>query len=354
MNFNMKNILYIVVFCVNTALFGQFPPVTLPDVSAEATVSQKLGLSDISVHYHRPSVRGRKVWGELVPFATEKNQITWRAGADENTIITFSHDVKIEGKSLPAGKYGFHALVTPTEWTLIFSVNTSSWGSFFYKEAEDALRIKVKPTEIMHQEMLAYEFANQGQNSIDIALKWEKVQVTFKVEINIHEVVLNNIRNELRSTPAFSWVGWHSAALYCLQNNVNIEEGLVWVNQSINRQANFVNHFTKSQLQTKRGDVAEGEKTYKKGIEIANIIELHNYGRLLLSENKAKQALEIFLLNSKRNPNQWPVNLGVARGYIGMKDDKNALKFLKIALKEAPNENDRTSVETMIKDIEKK
>ena len=159
----------------------------------KASVSERIGLTDISIHYDRPGVKGREgqIWGKLVHtgfidqgFGASK-AAPWRAGANENTTIEFSTDVKIEGQALPAGKYGFFVAYDPDECTLIFSKNATSWGSYYYTEKEDALRVKVKPvTADKSVEWLKYEFLNETDNSTTIALAWEKLVIPFKVEVD--------------------------------------------------------------------------------------------------------------------------------------------------------------------------
>ena len=174
----------------------------------KAIVGERIGLTDVTVSYNRPTVKGRegKIWGQLIPvgftdlgFGTSK-AAPWRAGANENTTIQFSDDVKIEGQSLPAGKYGFFVAYDPNESTLIFSKNSTSWGSFYYDDKEDALRVKVKPVALeKNVEWLKYEFMGQTENSATIALQWEKLSIPFKVEVDYVKSQLEAFRRELRS-----------------------------------------------------------------------------------------------------------------------------------------------------------
>src|SRR5712692_2724975 len=119
---------------------SQATELKIPRASQRGTVTQRIGLTDITITYHRPSVGGREIWGKTVPYGQ-----VWRAGANENTTISFTDDVSVEGHALPAGTYGLHTLPTADQWTIIFSKNSTSWGSFSYDEKEDALRVTVKP-----------------------------------------------------------------------------------------------------------------------------------------------------------------------------------------------------------------
>src|SRR4051794_28359479 len=192
----------------------------------KAVVGERIGITDITIHYDRPAVKGRdgKIWGQLIQtgyndlgFGNSK-QAPWRAGANENTTMEFSTDVKIEGQSLPAGKYGFFVAYDPNECTPIFSKNSESWGSFFYNPAEDALRVKVKPVQSDKSvERLKYEFTNQTDSSAVIALQWEKLMIPFKVEVDLINTQLASFRKELQTNKGFLWESWSQAANWCVQ-----------------------------------------------------------------------------------------------------------------------------------------
>ncbi|MCU0446265.1 MAG: DUF2911 domain-containing protein [Microscillaceae bacterium] len=321
--------------------------VTLPDPSPRATLSQKIGLTTISIAYNRPMVRNRKIWGDLIPY----NRV-WRAGANENTVISFSTDVKIEGKVLKAGSYGFHTIPNENEWTLIFSSNYTSWGSEFYKPEEDVLRVSVKPQTADHQEALQYDMNDVTSNSTLISLRWEKLRVPFKVEIDLNETILASIRRELRSIQGFSWDGYYSAAAYCLLNNINLAEAMTWIDQSIQIEENFSNLSVKSQLLAKAGKTAEADAMMKKALPLGKVLEVHGYARQLITQKRPKEALEIFQMNAKKYPNQWPVNWGLARAYSANGNFKEALKYAKIALPQAPDELNKSNIERAIKTLE--
>jgi hypothetical protein len=159
--------------------------------SLQASVMQKLGINtDITIQYSRPGVKGRKIWGEVVPFGmAPANQesggkpFPWRAGANENTTIELSKDVLIEGKKLAAGKYGIHMIPSEKEWIIIFSKNSSGWGSFSYDQKEDALRVTVTPVKAPHMEWLTYGFDALAGTSATAFLHWESLKVPFKIEV---------------------------------------------------------------------------------------------------------------------------------------------------------------------------
>ena len=158
---------------------------TVPDKSPNASVSQIIGIdSNITISYSRPGVKGRegKIYGtSIVPYGG--NPMPWRAGADETTVIAFENDVKIEGKALPAGKYGFHIIPSEKEWILVFN-KSPAWGSYGYKKEDDVLRVTVKPQDAPHQEWLVYTFEELSAESVVIQLSWESKKMRFKVELD--------------------------------------------------------------------------------------------------------------------------------------------------------------------------
>ncbi len=329
----------------------------------KAIVGERIGITDITIHYERPGVKGRegKVWGQLVHigyaglgFGTSK-AAPWRAGANENTTMEFSTDVKIEGQNLPAGKYGFFIAYDPNECTLIFSKNTTSWGSFFYDDKEDALRVKVKPAPTDKSvEWLKYEFMNETDNSATIALLWEKMMIAFKVEVDLDRLQLESFRRELRGERSFSpgWQSYQQAAKYTADKNIALEEGLKWADQAISDQfvgnANFVTLSTKAEILAKLGRMNEADTLMKKAVPLGTMQQIHQYGRQLLAEKKYKDALEVFKMNSVKNPNQFTTLMGLTRGYSANADYKNALKYATLALPLAPGQQAKTQVETMI------
>ncbi len=347
----MKFLLFLLLSSSCLLVQAQFPPVTTPSVSPLATVTQRIGLTDITVRYSRPGVKDREVWGSLVPY-NEGEPFPWRAGADENTTISFTHEVKINGKTIPAGTYGIHVIPDKEEWIIAFSNNATSWGSFFYKEKEDALRVKVTPTAIPHKEWLEFEFTPVNRKTTSLALKWAKLQGAFEITVAVDEIVLESMRNELRSTPAFSWVGWYSAAAYCLKYEVNLEEALRWCEESVSRQKNFTNLSTQAKLLEKLDRSKEAEKSIEQALAVGTVRDLHAYGRELIEADQPKQALKVFQINAERHPDTWPVNVGLGRGHMALGDSKTAVKYFKKALKQAPDEFNRDNLQELIDNLE--
>jgi tetratricopeptide (TPR) repeat protein len=316
------------VFCATMAM-AQF--VTVPQASQRSEITQTVGLTTIEIVYHRPLVGERPIWGALVPY----DQV-WRAGANENTTIAFSTDVMVEGQPLAAGTYGLHMVPTQDKWTVIFSSNHTSWGSFSYNQEEDVLRVEVKPSPAPHRETLTYDFADLKADAATVVLEWEKLRVPFKVAVDTHDVVLANIRNELRSIPGFSWQGWSSAATYCLQNDVNLEEALQWADNAIQGEERFETLSTKAQLLAKTDKKAESDELMARALEVATPLQLHNYARGLIAQGDTKGALEIFELNARKNPDTWFVDIGLARGYSAAGDLKKAAEHMRKGAAQAP------------------
>ena len=362
----MKKICWLFIAFVSFSIISQAQLTTTPSGgNKKAWVGEQIGLTTVEIRYDRPGVKGRegKIWGQLVHtgFADQgfgsSKAAPWRAGANENTTIHFSSDVKIEGKDLSAGTYGLFIAYDPNESIVIFSKNSVSWGSYYYDEKEDALRVKVKPVAAdRNEEWLKYEFSNQTDNSATVSLYWEKLSIPFKVEVDLVKSQLEVFRNELRNRKGFVWQTWDQAAQWALQNNTNLDEALKWSDSATSPifggNNNFQPFATRAQLLQKMGKPAEADALIKTALPIANMQELHQYGRQLLSLKKNKEALEVFKMNASKNPNQFTTLMGLARGHSANGDYKTALKFARQALPLAPNPANKTNVETMIGKLE--
>ncbi len=324
----------------------------------KSKVTQWLGPVEVSIAYSSPDVHGpngedRKghIWGELVHYGYidqgfgPAKAAPWRAGANENTVITFSHDVKIEGKDLKAGSYGlFLALDKTGPWTWIFSKNNTSWGSYFYDQREDALRVSTAPQDASYAENLTYSFEDRKLNSAIAYLQWENKRVPFKIEVpNVNELYVNKMREELRSYPGFDYRNWSAAADFCAQNKINLEEALVWADQAMSPGIGGVEDFsslsTKANVLTALGREAEAEAAMDKAVKIPNtpVGAIHQYARGLLAAGKKEKAMEIFQFNAKTHPeDKFTPNVGLARGYTALGDKKNAIKHWELAIKNLP------------------
>ncbi len=362
----MKNNTFIKLFlCLfMTVSYSTFAQLDTPRGSQAATVSQRVGITDIYVKYSRPSVNDREIWGKLVPYGMNNlgfgtaAESPWRAGANENTIIKFTDDVTVEGQALKAGKYGLHMVIHEDgKATVIFSKNHSAWGSFFYDPAEDALRVDVVTNEIPHTELLTFDFINVDATSATAVLNWEKKQSPFKVEADLTGTVLAGIRNDLKGQQGFNRQNWEQAANFALNNDGDLNEALGWIDAAIAgqffSQKTFNNLQIKSNILTKQGKADEASALMDEAIPMATIFQVHQYGRTLIGLEQKDKALEVFKLNAEKNKDTWPVHYGLARGYSALGDYDAALKHLKMSLLNAPNDPSKGRVQANIDKLEK-
>jgi hypothetical protein len=321
----------------------------LPRISQRAVVVQRIGLTDVTILYHSPLAGGRIIWGKTVPYGQ-----VWRAGANENSTITFSDDVTIEGKPLAAGTYGLHTIPNADEWTVIFSKNSTSWGSFSYDDKEDALRVNVKPQPAEFRETLAYTFDDVKPDSAAATLRWEKLAVPFHVGVDVKTQALKSIHNQLRNTGGFTWAGYDEAANWCLDNNYNLEEALKWEDTSIQNEDRFENWETKSRILDAMGRKDEAAKALSQAFDKATAVQLYVYARTLQRQGNAKRAFELYPLVPKRNPNHWLSHLALARIASNAGDFATATKEIQASLAVAPQDGNRPVLEGMLKKLEAK
>jgi hypothetical protein len=338
-----------------------------------ASVTQGIGPIRLTVEYSSPDVhapdgtdRRGKIWGtDVVPYGMPNlgfgtcEQCPWRGGANENTVFITSHDVKVEGQPLPAGSYGLHFIPGPQEWTVIFSKNSTSWGSFFYDPKDDALRVTVKPQKSEYHEWLTYDFIDRKPDRATVALRWEDLQVPFTISVDdINGIYLAEMSKELRSEPGFNWQNLTRAARFALQHKRNLEEALGWAQIAVTGvfvgQENFTTLSTLADLQAANGKAEEARQTLERALNhrTAGPLDLHMYGRQLQGQNRNEDALRVFELNAKKHPGVWPVHVGLARGYAAVGRTKEALAEARRALPQAPDEGNRGAIEALIKQLE--
>lgn len=339
-----------------------------------ASVTQYLGPIKVTIDYNSPKVhnpannedRRGKIWGTLVPYGMAKGlgygtctECPWRVGANENTVFSTSNDIKVEGQPLAAGAYGLHMIPGQDEWTIIFSKNSTAWGSFFYDLKDDALRVQVKPAKSDYHEWLTFEFPERKLDRAIAVMKWEDLQVPFAITVdNMPAVYVGTMQQELQGSKGFAWQNWNAAARYALQNKVATKEALEWAKTAsatgFPGQENFTTLMTLADAQAANGMDADARKTRDRAINLpsATALDLHLYGRSLLAQGKKDEALAIWEMNAKRHPNQWPVNVGLARGNSAVGKYKDALKYAKLALAQAPDDNNRRNLKAGIEKLE--
>jgi tetratricopeptide (TPR) repeat protein len=311
---------------------SQATELKLPTISQRSIITQRIGLTDITVNYCRPLVGGRQLFGKEIPYGQ-----VWRAGANENTVITFTDDVNVEGKPLPAGTYGLHMIPTADQWTIIFSKNSTSWGSFSYDVKEDALRVTVKPQTDEFEEALAFTFEDLKPDSTAVTLHWAKVVVPFHVSADVNAIVLKSIQNQLRNTGGFTWAGYDEAALWLLDTNTNLDQAIKWEDRSILAEERFDNLLTKSQILEAQGKKEEAAATRAKALDVATGFQLHAYGRGLQFQKKQDEGFAIFQINIKKHPNEWYTHGEIARMAAAKGDFPTATKEMNLALATAPD-----------------
>jgi len=304
----------------------------LPDQSQGAQISQRIGITNVTIKYHRPLVKDRKVWGGLVPYGQ-----VWRAGANINTTIAFSDPVTIEGQPLAAGTYGLHMIPNADQWTVIFSKNSTSWGSFTYDQAEDALRVNVKPKEGGMHNALTYDFDDLTPDSAVVTLEWEKVAVPFKVAVDVHSVVEASLKKQLRNLSQYTWMSWDDAANYLLAEKIAYDDALKYASESIKNEDRYENEMTKGNVLKALNRNDESEVARKRALELANPLQTHLYARQLQAEKKNDEAFAIFRENAKKHPNEWFVHTGLARIYSSQGKWDDATKEMKLAVTAAPD-----------------
>lgn len=322
----------------------------------KSSITQWIGLVSTTITYNSPDVTGPngesrkgRIWGGVVPFGLSDNnfgtatKMPWRAGANENTTISFSHDVKVEGKDIPAGIYGVHMIPGEETWVIIFSKNSSAWGSYFYDELDDALRVEVYPQASQYTEWLIFDFIEKRPTYTIAALKWEELMVPFKIEADVISLYLAQIRNELQSSPGFTWQNWVAAVNFCLSNNVNLDEALLWSDYAINApfvgQKNFTTLTTKARVLLKMENDQEADKIIEEAVEepSATMTDIHMFGRNLIGEGRAEKAMEVFELNRKKFPDDnFTIYVGLARGNEALGKTKQAIKNYRLAAENAP------------------
>lgn len=325
---------------------------------------RKVGVTDIMIHYSSPGVKGRegKIYGtSVVPFGYEvlgfgSNVASpWRAGADECTTISFSTDVNINGKKLPAGTYAFFIEVQQDTSVLIFNKNTKEWGSYFYRKDLDVLHVTTKQEKNLPQmqERLVYDFTNQTDSTVDIQLKWERWSFPIHVSVNLKETILEDIRQQMSGAIGFDPASLEAAAQWCVANDINYEEALNWITSATDPNLGGRNSFgaatVRAALLRKSGKEEEAKNIINAAIDNASVMELHAYGRQLLNEQKVQEAFDVFQKNYTKNKGAWPTNMGMLRVYNAMGNYKKALEHAKAALPQAPDQQNRAFIENAIK-----
>lgn len=310
---------------------AQYSQLDLPRESQAGMVMQRIGTTDLTVRYSRPSVKGRTIWGDVVPY----DQM-WRAGANENTVFTCTNDITVEGQPLPAGTYGLHTIPTKDKWTIVFSKDHTAWGSFFYKKEMDALRVDVTPRTCSMTEQVTYDFADVVKDGATLTLRWEKLEVPVKLGVDVHGIVLAEMSAQLRGLGAFGWEVWYEAAHYCHEEKIAPEKAMKWVDASIARQPNFENQTLKATMLEEQGQTAEAAALRKTMVDGATNAQLNTYAYTLANQGKMDEAVRMFELNAKRHADDPNVHDSLGEGYMMAGNKDAAIKAFKKSLSMSP------------------
>ena len=330
------------------------------------------GIPFVEITYNSPDVAGREqIWGSVVPYglnafgfgaSSAENPSPWRAGANENTTIEFSHDMTLQGEEIEAGIYGFHVVVKEDDpWEIHLTSESNAWGSFFYHPDQVVLKVESTPEEAEFQEFLTYEFTDRKVDQATVALIWEKKKLPLIIGVpNVNDITLAQVESQLNGALGFQWNNWSQAANWASGAGYH-EKALLWADAALSRpfvgQQNFTTLQTKANVLVAKGDEEEAMKIMDEAIKdpSATVFQVHAYGRQLIGRDKKDEALEVFKYNHKKNEGAWPSSYGLARGYSAVGDYKQALKYIKIAQKNVPA-NDTINppvIETNIAKLEK-
>lgn len=327
-----------------------------------AEVSQWIGLVKITISYHSPNVHGGggrdragHIWGEFIPYGFfdegfgPSRSTPWRAGANESTTITVSHDVRVEGKALKAGTYAlFLKLEKDGPWMWIFSNRSTGWGSCQYDQKDDALRVSSDPQPAAYTEFLTYGFDQRRPDSAIAFLQWDSKRIPFKIEVpNVNQIYVDQMRRDLQNWAGFNYQNWQTAAQFCADNKINLEEALVWAEKAITEpfrnavlgQKDFSTLGTRAAVLEAMGKAADAEATMDEAIRLpgTNAFSLYQYCARLLAAGKKERALEIARLNQQQHPEEkfWTY-IGLARAYTAVGDKDHAIKNFETALLNVP------------------
>jgi len=237
-------------------LAAQQAPLRTPRPSQKQIITQTVGVTDITINYSRPGVKGRAIWGALVPYDK-----VWRTGANEATTIQFSDDVTVNGEKLPKGTYSLHTIPSQNEWTIIFNKVADQWGSYSYDEKSDALRVKAKPEKADFREWLSYEFPQISADQATIAIRWENLSVPFTVNTDSVNKTIANIKKAMSSSKSDAWRLPYMAAQTAFDAGMTSADATQWIDDSIKANENINNLWLKARMQAKGGNVAEARKT---------------------------------------------------------------------------------------------
>ena len=341
--FLVASIVFIASLCS-----AQSALVDLPRKSQNAEVTQTIGITEVTVKYSRPMVNGRKVFGGIVPYGD-----VWRAGANENTTISFTDPVTIEGKPLDKGTYGLFMIPKEDEWTIIFSKTNTAWGAFTYTPDEDVLRVTVKPATSDFHEALLYDFDDLKTDSALVTLRWDKTAVPFKVGVNVPQTVEASLQKQFRGRVQYEWQSYDDAANYFLDVKADLPDGLKYADKSIEIESRYDNLMTKSRILAAMGKNDEAKSFAAQALAKADAPQSYQYARQLQRDHKQDEAFAIYRAIAQKYPTNLFAYAGLSRIAVGEGNYEEAVKEMKLA-KDAAPENAKSQIQGLINRLEKK
>ena len=339
-----------------------------------AVVTQYLGLVSVTIDYNAPDVtspqgqdRTGQIWGQLVPWGIAPNPfypgfgsaatMPWRAGSNQATKITFSHDVQVEGTAVPAGTYALFMAPGEEEWTIILNKNSDAWGSFFYDPSLDAAQVKVKPeTTDFFREWLTYEFDDRQLDTAQAVMHWENLRVPFRISIpDIAELYHQTMSMELTGAVGFNFQNFIQASNWAAGQEAYHEDAVAWADAAIAANTSFQTISNKAGVLNQIGRGEEAMETLEQAMAhpTATAVAIHMMARGLQAQAQLDSANVIFRKNYEMNAGEWPVDFGMARVYSREGNFEKALEHARIALGRAPAGPQKQNLEAQIERLEK-
>ncbi|MBI3139820.1 MAG: DUF2911 domain-containing protein [Sphingobacteriales bacterium] len=330
-----------------------------------ATISEEVGITSITVNYSRPGIKGRegKIWGGVVAngfgtfnFLTNTMSSPWRAGANQATVISFEHDVKVEGSNIKAGSYALFMAMGKDTVTIIFSRQTEAWGSFYYKPEYDVVRVRVKPLPLEKSvEWLKYEFTGHEEGKCVLAMQWERLSVPFTIEVDVNNIVVARLREELTGAKGFLSANNLQASAFCFDKGINMEEALNWAQRAVTgrpfAQSGFDSYQNLAYGYGKLNRLSQADSVMDEGLSIANINQYLGYNKALIAAKRSDRAVKIMLAAKVKYGDVYAVNNGLSYAYAAKGDYTRAIEFASKALEQAGSVQSKTTISANIEKL---
>lgn len=323
------------------------PALELPRTSQGASVMQKIGITDITIAYHRPGVKERQIWGDLVPYGE-----VWRVGANEKTTMTFSDAVELEGKPVAAGTYAVHMIPQAESGTFILSTNTAGWGTL-YDPKDDVVRLDVTSRPSEHREWMEFSFTDLSDTGAVIALSWAGRTYPLRIAVPTPEVVLEHARREFSSAPdTTTWEMLRQAAAYAYRQDIHAADALAWIDRSLAVRKTVSGLCVRADLLSRAGRGEEASRLVDEAVALATEQDMTSYARQLRRDSRPERALELLLKFTERTDDSWMAHGALGETYEALKDPASAKKEYGIALENAPEGKEKDRLRKLLTDLE--